>query len=655
MSHCPIILNNAIYFFQNSNIYRINFVDGIPGSVVEKIGILAPSVKGAICWFSFINDFENVYLIGGYASASVKTSDEIHKISKSDLISASSTNLKSTTLMTTKVPLQIYNYNPYIPSTKKYYLIAGIIRKYTEQGTSDANVTSTTLNYLLPKAQAQSKIKMDSLQVLKSNDPLLEVPKEEFFRGKLYRRYRDEHKSKLFLKQVETDRDPLTNLVQFVYQSKTIPITRINNLYIISGDCKKLLNWIETSLIPLDALEKYRNYLSDKSVPILIPEIILDMLLDKNFKDLNLAVLKLYNTDLNGEYTEEQLIKILNDFSKCYIPNINISNVPDQNKDFSKVFESYTKKFNKKSDYDISENDSYLFFPFRNYDMVKNKISNFLTYYNNLFTFPKDNFKINSLMTDDYNDYLTTYDQLFNLLIPSTETKYYISPTGINTNNGLTKTTPKRDFSGIPSGSYVILLPGTYSGMIDDGGYGAQSYLFAGTTNNFKIYGYGSSTVIQIRDRTSIRDTSIMNTKYNMTFNFVSFNYYSAQKTINNASYEVGLCRFSASPLFLNCIFTISGYYSLMYYNNSTWDQRSMFRNCSFNGGTKLGDYGGYSEILNGTYYNGYEWIKLLIPYIKQAKLPYTLVPLSETDETNLQYDKLSRVTGINEINFEIE
>jgi len=147
----------------------------------------------------------------------------------------------------------------------------------------------------------------------------------------------------LFLKQSESDRDPLNDLVKFIHQSKTIPLTRINNLYIISEDCKKLLNWIENTIIPFDAIEKYRNYLLDKTVPIMMPEIILDLLLDKNLKDLNLAVLKLYNTELNGEYTEEQLIKILNDFSKCFLPGTNLSIMPDQNKDFDKIFESFNK------------------------------------------------------------------------------------------------------------------------------------------------------------------------------------------------------------------------------------------------------------------------------------------------------------------------
>lgn len=62
----------------------------------------------------------------------------------------------------------------------------------------------------------------------------------------------------------------------------------------------------------------------------------------------------------------------------------------------------------------------------------------------------------------------------------------------------------------------------------------------------------------------------------------------------------------------------------------------------TYTGKTKTGNY----------YKNGLE--DKLFEQV-QAEIPYTLIPLSETDETNLQYDKLSRVTGINEINFEIE
>lgn len=639
ISHCPIILNNAIYFFQGSNIYRINFVDGIPGSTVEKIGTLAPSVKGALAWFSLINDFENIYLIGGYASTSVKTSDEIHKISKSDLISASSTNLKSTTLMTTKVPLQIYNYNPYIPSTKKYYLIAGIIRKYTEQGTSDANVTSTAGNWLLPKAQVQSKIKMDSLQLVKSNDPLLEVPKEEFFRGKLYRRYRDEHTSTLIEKK--------SNPTNFKYNNITIkfkdPVTNTQltlktptNWYFgISEDNKLFLDWLNTvcKATNFDSINSYQDYsetygliyianIPRSSLKFNIPELFIFMLFDINFYNILNKTLNdykiIYPTDLD-------ISKQLLDFMK-YKPLLNNLTVDYNNSGDNLLIDTNRVQTVTKSKEEID----YVFTP-----VIKN-------------FFKEDEININSIKGPLWSHYLNNgqlckYNLKDEVSLPLTQLTY-LPTSGTYLNSGKMDRFEYSTDTGNPSIQGVHL----YNANIYFNNNGVETNLgsyIAGLSFRYS----GTTSVIITKNgedilKISSKSAAMLALIYNTSTKTLSTHWNCGQFQLENLNNHFGAINKITYNYGSSTISNLG--YSRAYANGVyvqiNQDPRYTGYTDTYTGKTKTGSY----------YKNGLE--DKVFEQV-QAEIPYTLVPLSETDETNLQYDKLSRVTGINEINFEIE
>ena len=608
----------------------------------QKIGEL----NLALAYNFIIHDKDYVYIIGGLgnvAGAIYGSSGFVQKFSKTDLLNADYWHKVKYTLMP----------NLTIP-------VAGFVQIETSYANyiicpfTTTNTTGTVYNW-----QSTGRILgfKKNYVTLGENGLSLDNFNFDFGQGqipsrlipnKLNARIREELFSNLFVKAQQTltaygqpikFKDPITDTI--------VTLSELTNAVAISKDTAKFIEWV-VKLAEDDYLDLFNQYLytkngvnTDRSLDIIIPEIIFNIITDRNMFNINKLVFEDYlithapstygiiiQDDLfDLDVILENLFRFKSESSILTPATYTTSGLqlPNHNKF------GFSKQLN-----DVK----WLFIPQRNgfKSTIIDPVAeyNFLNYDYNKYLDGNGGCKYESIsnnMNIFEDGYLSEYISQFT---------WFISPTGLSTNDGRTPETAKNNFSGIPAGEKVCLLPGTYSGAYNYGSYQytasmpfnwyeSKLNLFIGF-NNHKAYGCGNLTVIDRTDSipSTTRDKPIFsgisgelhNCKILYDGNGRTDNYYVAfQRWSNVVCYGVN--------------FVITGYYSLVY-----GDTVATYNNCIFNGGSRKGNFSGTSTIntIDGSQLTSDD-IKLCAINDKIIKgsykftPTYTLIPISDDSQ----------------------
>ena len=383
-------------------------------------------------------------------------------------------------------------------------------------------------------------------------------------------------------------KDPITGVVN--------PLTELINAVAIGKPEKLFIDWI-VALSKDNNLDNYNKHLYNiyglntlRTYDILIPEIIFNLLADGNMFNVNLDI-------LNGYFTTNPPASY----------GIDTSGVDFNIENSLKVFSGYKSKASILTPvtYDVNGIVLPKFNAFNNCKVQVDVLGLFL---------PQRTIKVG---TQDYGYVNYNYDVYMStsgcnqepiLNAPNTDEQYlndylamfewFISPTGSNSNDGKTKDTPKLNFTDIPAGSSVCMLPGIYSGYTIKNLYGfpaAYLNVFIGF-NNHKAYGCGKQTIIEHNDiipyasaRDKPRCGSIIGEIHNLKI------IYDAEST-RTANYSCAIQNGGVITCY-GVVFEITGVYSLAYNTGSI-----TLNNCTFNGGTRITNYfSGTSYINNDT------------------------------------------------------
>ena len=185
---------------------------------------------------------------------------------------------------------------------------------------------------------------------------------------------------------------------------------------------------------------------------------------------------------------------------------------------------------------------------------------------------------------------------------------FYLSPNGLDTNDGKTAQSPMLTLANVPDNSYVILLNGTYTKQIQIDSYKSVMECFYPLREGITYIGESKTgVVIKRRYDPSItsRDWPVIVTNNTKLIN-VTVDYF-ISSTFDN--YQVALNRGANGVRFDNISFVLTGFYSLCYGESV----KVTYNNCSFSGGTLKPNYNGshyftsiptvmkYSTNVNGT------------------------------------------------------
>lgn len=592
-----------------------------------------------------IQDKDNVYIIGGsnnVTGAVYGASGFVQKFSKTELLNADYWHLAKYTMMPDlTIPI---SGSIQIETNYANYIICPVTTTNTTGTVYNWQSTGRILGFKKNHVTlGENGLILDNfnLELSKGNIPTRFIP------NKLNARIREELFSNLMVKAQQTltaygqpikFKDPVTNDI--------ITLSELTNAVAVSQNIVNFIEWI-VKLSETNNLDDYNQYFytknglnTDRSLDIIIPEIIFNMVTDQKMFNINKVILEGYLTSnppstfsitVPGDtFDLDSILEVLfrsKSESSIITPAIYGANgltLPSHNKfGFSKRQNDVKYLFiPQRTSQRLLPMDPVSEYNFLNYDYNKYLDTNSGCIYE-----PK-----NSSMDIFEEGYLAEYISQF---------QWFISPTGSNSNDGQTPETPKANFTGIPSGAKVCLLPGTYSGYYNYGStastaedqpwYESKLNLFIGFSNH-KAYGCGNLTII---DRSVSANPSTSRDK--PVFSGISGELhnckilYTSERTV---SYYCAIQRWSSVTCY-GVNFVISGYYSLAYGSTN-----AVYNNCIFNGGSRKGNYSGTSTVntIDGSQLT-IDDIKLCVindKIIKAAykfKPAYTLIPISDDEQ----------------------
>ncbi len=694
---CPYIHGNALYhikdtatnkeyLFQlgeyqatptllnNGDIYKIELIDNLPViSTRIKVGSFTYSKDSGRLPLKTDTDIYQVGWTDQRLATPVKGIDRrIEKINISAMLNATPGTFVTSTLIDYKLPDNFMG--GFIETDYGWYMMA---REYGDS-TNPSNWVDTTTPYFIPKfKRSKNLVPKTSYLPAKLNTSLSNTIK-----GKVFTRYKEEYYSNLVVKESQTlsnfgesikFKDPINgNIITLTELTKPTMISKLEEIF---------LEWL-SNVTKETALDNYNAYYYTNSYGlntareynIVVPEIIFNLITNKNMMNINKIVLEQYLIDypldtyaelytkfISYGYidTDFNIPNILKTFTNAVInTDIRIPLTTDSNK-------LVLPKFNSINYNPLKIDYNYIFIPQKN----KNKEilgSTLPPLYSDAIYFDNTgscNYKKRPNFDDIYNQVLVD-PSLFD---------FYISPTGNDSNPG-TITLPKKTVGACTDGKKILLLPGTYSQLWTyDWNYGTIPLVFQGMWNHM-VFGCGDSTIIncvgawQGRDKHLVVSGGSSGRICNLKVNWSSE---------GSGSYENALIHNAAGGFCIigvNFNFTPSNpYYSLNYNNNGG---TIYYYECNFINGSRVGNYSGSQDLI-ATMPDWYRGMVNTISTISPASLAastykghynniisavefipaYTLLPISDdsnSDDNSIILENTSNITSIPNFEFKL-
>ena len=657
----------------NADIFRIELdVNKYPiVSTRTKVGSMPNSKDSFRILLKTDTDIYQVGWVDQRLATPVKGIDRrIEKINIQALLNATNTNQVTSTIIDYKVP---DNYiGGFIETDYGWYMMS---RAYGDS-TNPSNWVDSTNIYLIPKKK-QSKNLVSKTSYLPAK---LNTKMSNTLKGKLFKRYQEEYSSNLVVKQSQT----LTNLNETIKfkdpdSNEVITISELINPIAVTKLEEIFLEWLV--LVAKDTnLEKYNDYVytnayglnTARNYDLIIPEIIFSILSNKNMANINKIVLSYYLTQYplpNGLYTRFQ--------NYGYIDSdFNIENI---------LYQFYSFKFdtNVKTPVTFDTNGpvvpKYKNLPFSSksrvfdYIFIPQKSSQKSLLASQLPPIPKLSSYIDSIGSCMYKkkieesliDYKTTDTTILNYF------NYFISPTGSNSNDGLSPYTPKATVGGCPAGSRVLLLPGTYTGSTP----GGCPPPLVGITSH-EVWGCGDSTILvapncgigqesRVIPGSSTGSGSLNNCKvlYTNTQNWGG--------TITTDYCYIVAGGSNSGFTFYRVNFVNSGRYTLAGWNQNYGNKGGTiyFNNCTVTGGIYVSDYYGNNHLqqsvtdysiyksMSGSYDISYKHFIDNLNTAIEFTPAYTLIPItddSNPDSNSIILENTQNVTQIPNFEFKL-
>lgn len=591
-----------------------------------------------------IQDKDNVYIIGGAANTAGSlygASGFILKFSKTDLLNAdywhqakytSMPNLTIPVAGTTQIETAYANYL-ICPTTTTN--VTGTVYNWQSTG----RILGFRKNYVT-LGENGLNLNNFNLELTKESIPTKLVP------NKLNARIREELFSGLMVKAQQTltvygsaiqFKDPVTDSI--------ITLSELTNAIIISDIIAKFIEWV-VKLAEDNYLDNFNQYLytknglnTDRSLDIIIPEIIFNIISDRNMFNINKLVFEGYLT--------------------TNAPSTYDITIPGDTFNLEDVLETL---FRSKSESSIVTPATYtsggLQLPNHNkfgfskrqnevkYMLIPQRTSQKEVKIGTLPPRPRSSTYIDSIGSCNYKNIipLESIDMLSTTGYLA-QFDYFISPTGNNNNDG-SLYYPKETVDSCPSGSIILLLPGIYT-TSTGGAYPGPKVLKG--IGNRKVYGCGLNTIINFYNSDTFRlisnTNSIGGELRNVKIKLDVPNPY------GRSGDSMALIYFNSSSLtFLfsnvNFEFTSRTQYGRNVSNSgNTSSSRVTYNNCTFTGGSSIGQSNdsqiSYTSIANTELDNIVinQSTELLIQpktYIDNIKASYkftpayTLIPISD-------------------------
>ena len=551
--------------------------------VLESGEISGPEIRvGNIDYPKFcttaLEDSENIYIIGGasngYQGNYIGADNRVLKYPKDLLFSASSTNMIQP-IQEQPLNIGIRATNNIIKTSLGYFIICPTVT---------TNTTKTVYNWQTSNKVIGLKFNtsVSDINTFSINKLNINISRNErkLLPNKLGSRILEIQYEGLLVRKPQT----LLNWnesIKFIDPISKLPITiqDILNPLAIGENEKFVIDYI-SKLAITDHLDKYNYwyYLTfsgqniDGKYSIIIPEIIFNILSDYNCYNLNLTVLNEYFNDpiLNPETLGFTVPASFNLENSLYVLSKSKTNHSLQT---PFTYTTSGINMNIQSGQPVLFNQlnknhldlKYICIPQRtnlNPQSLNNFVKNFpikipkglncIDKINNLSSCKIDPLKdISEIDKLDDIEYLNSFN-------------YFLSPTGNDSNDGLTIYTPKKTLKSIPyNGQRILLLPGTYNGSHFD-----PIYM---TTNKF--YGCGNLTIIKNISLYMQSYYSNKNTPETCFFNcnFDGVNYIGFLGSYNQIT----------SIRFIRCKFNFTGPYQYNYADNSN-SCSVIFENCNF-------------------------------------------------------------------------
>ncbi len=445
-----------------------------------------------------IQDKDNIYIIGGgtnAAGAMYGASGFVLKFSKTDLLNADYWHqAKYTTMPNLTIPVtgstQIEtSYANYLICPYTTTNVTGTVYNWQSTG----RILGFRKNYTI---LGENGLNLDNfnLELTKGLVPTKLVP------NKLNARIREELFSSLMVKAQQTltvygsaiqFKDPVTDSV--------ITLSELTNAITISDMIAKFIEWV-VKLAEDNYLDNFNQYLytknglnTDRSLDIIIPEIIFNIISDRNMFNINKLVFEGYLT--------------------TNAPSTYDISIPGDIFDLEDILETL---FRSKSESSIITPATYgsggLQLPNHNkfgfskrqnevkYMFIPQRTSQKEVKIGTLPPRPRSSTYIDSIGSCNYKNKIPLESVDYKDTIVSLLTNaYFVGVNGNNSNDGLTPENPKADLTGCPAGSTVYLLPGTYTGEVWRANVGGGNIVYVPTVlngfNGHNIYGFGTNKV----------------------------------------------------------------------------------------------------------------------------------------------------------------
>ena len=692
--------DNNLYLFMfgteyagDANIrkYRVN-----DSGYISTTGVIVGTIDHAKHSTYLMEDSDNVYVIGGvanYTGWKIGADNRVLKYSKQALMEATTNNpLGPVMEPTLSVPLNVAYYMM-IKTPYAYYAVC----PYTSSTTDGSAYTYQTTNRVFGFKINSSSLGSTGLTMIDtsfkiSNDDLNNS--EGLYKiipNKLNNRLREELFSNLLVRSTQT----LTRFGETIkfkdpVNGNIITLTDNTNPNAISQNEKFLIEYL-VKLAVTDNLDKYNNYAytnlygqnTTGDYDLIIPELIFNIITDRNCVNLNKTVLTEYLNDatLNpaslgltipvGFNLDDSLYVLYKNKITSNTSTPITYTTTGMNLNMVKPLTiGYGAKLNEVS---------HIFIPQRNKSKVLNSSG---------FPFiPKNANYIDSTGSCVYKKKIADalIDYKTNEKVIQSYFNFFVSPTGNNANDGLTPYTPKATVGGCTDGTKVLLLPGTYTGIAADSNYGAYNKfasVFAGM-NAHEVWGCGDSTIIDVPNgvsgiglKSSVVPTRVAGTASLNNVKVIWRNTYQASEkdrwVVSYLSLQNGYARACGFTFYkVNFANQAGTVYNLAGWADNTRTDASdyiYFNNCTITGGTRLGVYvmelgliqsvaekSFYSTIGNNpmipTHKNLIDNITDTIEFIPA----YTMIPLSDDSDPQINTMVLENKTNITNIpNFSI-
>ena len=517
-----------------------------------------------------------------------------------------------------------------------------------------------------------------------------DLTNQKFIPNKFNQRIKEELLSNLFVRRTQTltnlgdsikFKDPTTGTIITLSEcTKPVAITKLEKIF---------LEWL-LLVIKDTNLSDYNNYLyngtyglnTSRNYDIIIPEIIFDIICDRNMLEINKIVLGNYLVTypltnalytkfqsygyLDSDFNIEQILfsfyrfkigtdirtPITYDTNGIVLPTLKEIQFGNKPRNFDYIFIPQKHSFKKILPINLPSRPSGSnYFDNVGACLYKKKIDENLI-----------NYKTNDSTINAYFD-------------------YFVSPNGSITNDGLTPFTPKSLVGDCPNGKKVLLLPGTYTGWNNNGPYRHPAVLHG--MSNHEVWGCGDKTIIDVPvDITGIGvfggavptttlngNGSLNNLKVIWRTSYVvsgtiTTNYCYAQLTYsnnNNANnFTFYRINFANQP---------GSRYTLAGREAAGLTSTIYFKNCTITGGTYYSSYFGNNESVStiadsSTYTmmsNGYDptykgFVDNLLESVEFTPC-YTLLPIiddSNPDSNSIILENTANITNIPNFNIKL-